>query len=70
MWHSGGQKKHGGERCPRKPKTTCSFFLRKSQYPVGVVLTLLGEGSALGRLGVGVQAVCRLGIRVQLNIMF
>ena len=42
-----------------------SSFLGESKYPMGVTLTLPGEESALGRLGVGVQAFGRLGIRVQ-----
>lgn len=36
-------------------ETTCSFFHCEPKYSVGVVLVLPGEGSALARLGVGVQ---------------
>ena len=45
-------------RTHAKPKNHM-FLLpaRASKYPVGVVLTLPGEGSALGRLGVGVQVL-------------
>ena len=42
-----------------------SFFLGESKYPMRVTLTLPGEESALGRLGVGVQAFGKLGIGVQ-----
>ena len=38
------------------------LFLGEPKYPVGVVLTLPGEGSVLGRLGVGVQVLGRLGV--------
>ena len=48
-----------------KSKTTCSFFWCKTKYPIGVVLTLPEEGSALNRLGVGVHVLGRLKIRVQ-----
>ena len=43
----------------------CSFFQDVPKYPVGVTLTLPREGSALGSLGVVVQALGRLGIEVQ-----
>ena len=58
---------HGKDRgrAHTKPKTSCSFFRCKRKYPVEVALTLSGDGSALGRLGVGVQALGRLGIGVQ-----
>ena len=36
-------------------------FSGEPKYPVGVVLTLPREGSVLGRLGIGVQALGRLG---------
>ena len=45
-----------------KPEILCSFFWCKPKYRVGVVLTLSRDGSALGRLGVGVQVLSRLGI--------
>lgn len=40
-----------------KPETTCYFCKQKPKYPVGEVLTLPREGSALGKLGVGVQVL-------------
>ena len=45
----------------RKPKKLMFLSLLKPKYPVEVVLTLSGEVSELGRLGVGVQALGRLG---------
>lgn len=52
-----------------KPQTTCFFFLCNPKYTVGGVLTFPVEGSAFGRLGVGVQELGSLGWHFQLNIM-
>ena len=67
-WALGWSRAWQGEdrgRAHAKSKITCSLFLWESKHTVGVVLTLPGEGSALGRLGVGVQVLGRLGIGVQ-----
>ena len=64
-WPEAWQEEDRGESIT-KPEILCSFFWCKPKYQVGVVLTLPREGSALGRLGVGVQVLSRLGIGVQM----
>lgn len=59
-----------GRGAPHKPKPHVSFSHSEPKYPVGVAVILPKEGSVLGRLGAGVQALGSLGIGVQLNITF
>ena len=46
-----------GEETETEGEHMSSFFQVELRYPVGVVLTHPGDGSALGRLRVGVQVL-------------
>ena len=56
--HGGGGGEPVGEHMQNQ-KLRVSFFQGKPKYPLGVVLTLPGEGSVLGRLGVEVQVLAK-----------
>ena len=66
-WVGGTEGEHTQNPKPRVP-----FFWCEPKYPVGVVLTLLWEGPALGRLGVGVRtgAIPRPGAGVTLPTQY